>query len=278
MGLIDAHSHVWTDDHARYPLAPGHGPEELEPPRFTPEDLLAMARPSAVDRVVLIQHSAHVVDNSYVLDCARRYPGVFSVVAVVDLDARDVDRQMLGLAERGARGFRIRPEGRPVDRWLDGKGAGRMFEVAEEHGLAICPLLNPDALPALARRCARHPRAVVVIDHMARVGINEPEREEHVALLTDMARFPRVFVKVSAFYAYGLKRPPYDDAAPLLRRLYDAFGPRRLMWGTDCPYQVAGHGYEDSVALVRDRLPFLSSEDKSWLLGKTAESVFFRTP
>ncbi len=278
MGLIDAHSHVWTDDLAKYPLAPGHGPEELAPARFTPEDLLRLARPAGVDRIVLIQHSAHGVDNSYVLHCARRSPGAFSVVAVVDPDSGDVGGEMLRLGEMGARGFRIRPEGRPVDRWLDGQGARRMFEVAEEHGLAICPLLDPDALPALARRAADHPKAPVVIDHMARVGINEPEREEHVALLADMARFPNVFVKISAFYAYGRKQPPYDDAAPLIRRLYDAFGPRRLMWGTDCPYQVARHGYEDSLALVRDRLPFLSGEDKAWMLEKTAESVFFRMP
>ncbi len=59
------------------------------------------------------------------------------------------------------------------------------------------------------------------------------------------------------------------------RRLFDAFGPQRLMWGSDCPYQIQGiHNYAASISLVRDRLDFLSAEDRQWLLRKTAEQVF----
>jgi predicted TIM-barrel fold metal-dependent hydrolase len=233
-----------------------------------------------VDRVVLIQHSAHGYDNSYVVDCARRHPSVFSVVAVVDTDSApdDVERHMLRLAALGARGFRIRPAPGPVDRWLDGEGMRRMFDVAARTGLAVCPLLNPDALPALARRCTERPEAPVVIDHMARIGINEPVREEHVSLLTAMARLPGVLVKVSAFYVFGERRPPYLDAVPVVGRLLEAFGPRRLMWGSDCPYQVAAHRYEDSLALVRDRLTSLGADDRAWILEKTAGAVFFPDP
>ena len=123
--------------------------------------------------------------------------------------------------------------------------------------------------------CGRYPDAPVVIDHLARVGINAPVKQEHVDALCAFARHPRVTVKVSAFYAFGAKKPPYDDAAPVIRRLYDAFGPRRLMWATDCPFQVVEHAYGDSIALVRDRLDFLSDADREWMLRKTAEGVFF---
>jgi predicted TIM-barrel fold metal-dependent hydrolase len=62
----------------------------------------------------------------------------------------------------------------------------------------------------------------------------------------------------------------------MIRRLVEAYTPRRLMWATDCPYQVQnGHTYRDSIELVRSRLEFLSDEDRQWLLGKTAERVFF---
>jgi len=62
----------------------------------------------------------------------------------------------------------------------------------------------------------------------------------------------------------------------MIRRLRDTFGPQRLMWATDCPYQVQrGHTYADAIALIRDRLDFLSARDRDWMLRGTAEKVFF---
>ncbi len=83
-------------------------------------------------------------------------------------------------------------------------------------------------------------------------------------------------MKASAFYAFGQKRAPYLDFGPMIRRLRDTFGPQRLMWATDCPYQVRpGHTYADSIALSRDRLDFLSATDRDWMLRRTAKKVFF---
>jgi predicted TIM-barrel fold metal-dependent hydrolase len=63
--------------------------------------------------------------------------------------------------------------------------------------------------------------------------------------------------------------------APLIRRVYDAFGGQRLMWGSDSPFQVEnGHSYRESLTLVRDGLPFLSGTDRNSLLGGTAARVF----
>jgi predicted TIM-barrel fold metal-dependent hydrolase len=84
-------------------------------------------------------------------------------------------------------------------------------------------------------------------------------------------------VKVSAFYALGRKTAPYLDLAPMIRRVFEDHGPRRLMWASDSPFQVEnGHRYADSVALIRERLDFFSSEDRDWLLEKTAAGLFFR--
>jgi predicted TIM-barrel fold metal-dependent hydrolase len=101
-------------------------------------------------------------------------------------------------------------------------------------------------------------------------------RDKDVDNLCRLARHPKTFVKVSAFYALGKKQAPYTDLIPMIRRLVDAFGPERSMWASDCPYQVQnGHNYADSVALIRDRLDFLSSSDREWILRKTAEKVYF---
>ncbi len=96
--------------------------------------------------------------------------------------------------------------------------------------------------------------------------------------LCALARHPRVLIKVGAFYALGKKAPPYLDLAPLIERVVRAFGARRCMWESDCPFQVVRGTYADSLALVRDRLDFLSPEDRDWLLRRTAEEALFRRP
>lgn len=151
-----------------------------------------------------------------------------------------------------------------------------MWRCGGEYGLAMCHLINPDALEAVDRACEKFPDTPVVIDHLARIGVDGTIRPADVEYLCRLARHRQTHIKVSAFYALGKKKAPYLDLGPLIRRLLDAFGPERLMWATDCPYQVqGGHTYADSIALVHDRLDFLSRGDKEWLLRKTAEKLFF---
>jgi len=275
-GAIDAHVHVWTPETERYPLAAGFRRDEMKPPSFTPEQLFEHARPCGVSRVVLIQMSFYGFDNSYMLDSMRRFPRVFSGVAVVDDSSGDPPAQMRELAKKGVRGFRIYPRNLPVDGWLNGDGMQSMWKCGAEEGLAMCHLVNPDAVAAIDRNCAKFPDTPVVIDHFARIGVDGAIRQHDLDALCRLARHRKTHVKVSAFYALGAKKAPYLDLIPMIRRLLDAFGPERLMWATDCPYQVQeGHAYADSIALVRDRLDGLSDGDREWLLWKTAEKVYF---
>jgi predicted TIM-barrel fold metal-dependent hydrolase len=84
-----------------------------------------------------------------------------------------------------------------------------------------------------------------------------------------------MMVKVGAFYALGKKTPPYLDLGPMIRRVVQAFGEKRCMWETDCPFQVVKDTYTESLALIRDKLDFLNADQKEWLLHRTAEKVLF---
>lgn len=272
---IDAHVHVWTPDTDGYPLAEGFTLEDMQPPSFTPVELLEHASPCGVQRIVLIQMSFYGTDNSYMLDAMREHPGIFGGVAVVDEHSEPV-AAMRALKKQGVRGFRIRPGKRKPDAWLGGDGMANMWKCGGDEGLAMCCLIDADFLPSVAATCRRFPDTPVVIDHFARIGVDGEIRETDVANLCTLAKHKNTFVKVSAFYALGKKKSPYTDLLPLVRRLLDAYGPERLMWATDCPYQVQeGHTYADSVALIRDHLDRLSAGDRDCLLRKTAERVFF---
>lgn len=275
--LVDAHVHVWSPDTARHPLAPGFTVDAMQPPSFTPEELLAACRPHGVARVVLIQMSFYGTDNAYMLAAMKHRPGVFGGVAVVDHARGDVAATMRDLAAAGVRGFRLVAGPEVAEEWSRSAGIDAMWRCGADESLAMCLLADPGALPAILDRCRKFPRTPVVIDHFARIGMRGPIAEGDVANLLALAELPRTAVKLSAFYALGAKRPPYDDLAPLVRRLRDAFGADRLMWATDCPYQLApGQGYGESVALVRDRLDFLSAAERIKILRDTATRIFFR--
>lgn len=272
---IDAHVHVWTSDTGRYPLKPGVTKDRMALPSFTPEELLAHAKPCGVGRVVLIQMSYYGNDNSYMLDAMERFPGVFSGVAVID-ETDQPREKMLALAARGVRGFRLRPQSATGEDWLDSPAMAAMWKCGADRGLAMCLLVDPQHLPAIDRMAGKYPATPVVIDHFARIGADGEIRPHDVDALCRTARNQNVHVKLSAFYALGGKQAPYLDLAPMIRRLLDAYGRERLMWASDCPFQVMkGHTYADSVALVRNRLDFLSDRDQEWLLRKTAAGLFF---
>jgi predicted TIM-barrel fold metal-dependent hydrolase len=210
------------------------------------------------------------------LDTIKRFPGVFSGVAVIDEHAAGVAGTMRDLKKQGVRGFRIHPLKQTVSSWLGSDGMAALWKIGAEEKLAMCGLVNPEALAPLDAMCTKFPDTPVVIDHFGRVGLDGMIQKDQVDALCRLARHQNTHVKVSAYYALGKKQAPYTDLGDMIRRLVDAYTPQRLMWATDCPYQVQnGHTYRDSIELIRSRLDFLSESDRQWLLRKTAERVFF---
>jgi predicted TIM-barrel fold metal-dependent hydrolase len=170
MGFIDAHVHVWTDDTAHYPLAPGWKKEDMNPRSFTPEDLFKHTKAVGVDRINLIQMSYYYpkgesgekpdrFDNQYMLDMIALYPDVFVGTAVIDPHADAPDRQMTELAKQKVRAFRIHPglSKQPLAKWLRPPGYDMMFAAGAKNNQALSCLIDPDGLPELDRMCKNYP-------------------------------------------------------------------------------------------------------------------------
>lgn len=276
-GLVDAHSHIWTRDVEKFPLAKGQTVDDLDPPSFTAEELIRVARPVGVTRVVLIQHHRyHGWDNSYLIDAARRYPDRFRVVGMVDDRAPHPDAAMRKLLKQKVTAFRITPWIRDKKTWLDGPGMAAMWKCAAETRQAMCCLIDRDDLDAVDAMCQKNLDTPVVIDHFARIGVDGNVRAADVKRLCKLARHKNSSVKISAYYALGKKKPPYLDLVPMIRQVLDAFGPQRSMWASDSPYQLADeHTYKASIDLVRKHLDFVTDDDRQWLLKKSAEKVYY---
>lgn len=286
LGYVDAHSHLWSPDRTHYPLQPGAKEENVVPKGFTVGEFFSVARPEGVTRVVVIGHTVHFgYDATYMVDLLKSRPGEVAVQAYLDHTDPNAPARMAELKAQGVKAFRLRL----LDPWQayfpDSHPIMKIYEFAAMQRLVICPLTNPDWLPQIGRLSEMFPATMVVIDHFARIGVDGfgavppvpgTLKPEDVANLVKLARHPWMHVKISAYYALGRRLPPYDDMIPFIKQLIQAYGPERLMWGSDCPYQLQGiHTYRASIALIRDRLDGVSVADREWLLRKSAERVFF---
>ena len=120
----------------------------------------------------------------------------------------------------------------------------------------------------------------MILDHICGVRIRDgvwPEGD--IRTLCNMARYPRVMVKLGPFQALGDGEAPYLDLLPLIERIVDAFGPERIMWESDSGGPVRmknpANDFAAAIALIRDHADFLSQSDKEQILVKTAEDFFF---
>jgi len=266
--IIDPHVHVWTHD-PRYPWAK----ETLQPPQneATPEMLLDLMRANGVAKTVIIQVIHYRWDNSYLADVLRQYPQYFRGVARVNpQDAAAPDHLSSLVREQGFAGVRISPAGDAQGDWIRGPLMEPLWRRCRDENASLSVLTPITRIPDVAALIDRFPDLDVIIDHMADCPPGDPGLEHLLAL----ARYPRVFVKVSHTWSISRQAYPYADAQAQVKEVYDAFGPQRLMWGTDWPLVEGYCGYGGALRLVRDEMHFLNAEDKEWMLSWTVSRVF----
>jgi predicted TIM-barrel fold metal-dependent hydrolase len=141
-----------------------------------------------------------------------------------------------------------------------------LWPAAERHGVPLM-VLAPGSLDAIGRIAARHPGLKLVIDH-AGLHIHEkaPKVLEDLPAVCALAKYPNVAVKASGLPALSAERYPFRDVHEAVRRLHDAFGPRRTFWGTDLTRMPCT--YRECIDLFTHELGWLRGEDLAWVMGR----------
>ena len=267
--VIDSHVHVWKADPA-YPWAK----ETTKPPATdaTAEMLLALMKANGVDKTVIIQVIHYRWDNSYLADVLKRYPSYFRGVARVNPESPDAPDDLSRLVEQqGFRGVRISPAANESGDWIRGPLMPPLWKRCDALKVPMTVLAPVTRMPDVGQLIEKFPDLTVVIDHMADSPLDKPDQ---LNMLIALKRYPKVFVKVSHTWSLSKQPYPYLDSQAQVKRLYDAFGPQRLLAGTDWPLVEGYCGYAKAVAIVRDQMKFLNDDDKSWMLSKTIERVW----
>ena len=268
--IIDPHVHVWKKD-PRYPWAK----ETAKPPEkdATPEMLLELMRANGVEKTVIIQVIYYRWDNSYLADVLKQYPQYFRGVARVNPESPAAPDDLSRLVEeQHFHGVRISPAADAAGDWIRGPLMPPLWQRCQQLKVPMTILAPVTRMPDCEKLIDRFPQLTVVIDHMADSPLDKPDE---LKKLTALARYPKVFVKVSHTWSLSKQPYPYPDSQAQVKRLYDAFGPKHLMWGTDWPLVEGFCGYAKALALVRDEMKFLNAEDKRWMLARTVERAFY---
>ena len=265
--IIDSHVHVWKHD-PEYPFAPGANVPARD---ATPEMLLALMKANGVAKTVIIQVIHYKYDNRYALSVLKQYSGTFRGVCRVDpLDPAAPDH-LSYWTEQGFHGVRISPAGDAAGDWFRGPLMPPLWKRCQDLKVPM-PVLAPiTRMPDVAPLMDRTPDLTLVIDHMADCPIDQPEQLEKLIALK---RYPNVFVKISHTWSISKQPYPWLDAQQYVKRLYDAYGPQRLMWATDWPILETLTTYDKALSVVRDEMKFLNAKDKEWMLSKTVERVW----
>ena len=277
MLTIDAQVHAYERDHPARPWAGVlHGPAEV-----TGEDMVAAMDATGVDGALLVSpFTMYQYDASYAIAVHAAHPGRFGLIKPVDpSDPAVADTVAAWAATEGTVAIRIMLN-RDVSTDAADPGINRVLAAARQHSLPV-NLLGWGRLEQVALLAAGNPGTRLVIDHL---GLQQPfeppvpaEPFADLPKLLALAAYDNVVLKISGAGTLSHEAFPYNDLWNPLRRIFDAFGFDRCMWGTDWTRAVGFLTYEQGVEAFRASNN-LSAGEKTALMGGTLQRVYDWSP
>lgn len=270
--MTDSQIHLWEVDH---PDRPWPSPLRTEPQGehgYSAEEALAAMAEAGVDRAVVVPPSWVGENNATALEAAAAHPDRFAIMGRFDFTAPDAEERLAHWREQPSMlGIRLTFSQTPTRENLVDGSIDWFLKGCEQHQVPLMMFLpsTPQYAGTLAER---YPGLTVILDHMALdIRADVSVVWDGLGAITDLARFPNVFVKVSSAPNYSAEAYPYADIHGHLRRLYDAYGPERLFWGSDVT-RLRG-SYTDCRRLFTDALDFLSDRDRELIMGEALSTV-----
>lgn len=278
--ITDAQVHVYAPDTPAHPWPhePGRGSAPwTHPDGFSAEELLGAMEAVGVSRAVLVPPVWAGEDNTPALDAAARHPGRFAVMGRFDPYAPDAPERLEGwLAQPGMIGIRM------SGRWSTHEISARQalgdpaiewyWAACERLGIPVAVLAG-EAVPLLLPVAARHSGLRLIIDHSGMRGAHSLEEAfDTIDTLRELAEHPNVHMKMGSIPNASAQPYPFRDVQPYIQRIYEAFGARRMMWESDFT-QLGYRLYSECLRMWIEDAPFLSGDDRAWILGRTAAEV-----
>lgn len=264
---IDAHQHFWKYSADQY----GWINDEMAALKrdFLPSDLKPLLETEQFDGSIAVQARQDAEETGWLLELAEQNVFIKGVVGWVDLCSADVDADLERLAaHRKFVGVRHILQSEPDQEFMLRRDFKRGIGMLAGHGLTYDLLLYPRHLPVAAKLVEAFPNQQFVLDHIAKPHIGDGVVEPWDRDIRELAQFDNVWCKVSGMVTEARwKEWEPADFRPYLDVVFEAFGPDRLLIGSDWPVCTVSADYAATMRIVRDYVDETRPDDLDEILG-----------
>lgn len=267
MRIVDSAVHIWAASTPERPWPARHAPHRPVP--FSKHDLLREMDAAGVHCAVILPPSWEGERNDLALEAARLHPDRFAVMGRLDTEAPSSRGQVATWRQQaGMLGLRLAFVKPPFEEMLRDGRVDWLWAEAQAARVPIMVLVHAAHLYLISETAERHPELKLVIDHLALpAGTQEGDAAfADLDKLLALAKRSNIAVKASALPSYTTDSYPYRRLHPHIRRVYDAFGPRRVFWGTDLTRSPCS--YRQAITMFTEEIPWFTAEDKEWIMGR----------
>jgi L-fucono-1,5-lactonase len=271
---IDAHHHFWQFSAAEF----GWISEAMPAIRrdFLPTDLVPEIRAVGIDGVVSVQARQTLEETRWLLQLANQNDFIKGVVGWAPLADANVRTQLAELAsEPKLRGIRHIVQDEPNDDFILGDDFNRGIAALKDVGLVYDILIYERQLPQAVEFVDRHPQQVFVLDHLAKPRAKENQLEPWRTNIRQIAERQNVYCKLSGLATEAdWQAWTEPQLLPYLETVVEAFGPQRLMFGSDWPVCLLAVTYQNWHDLVARFCSRLSASEQTRIFGETAIEAY----
>jgi predicted TIM-barrel fold metal-dependent hydrolase len=261
MKIVDAQVHIWAN---HKPANPNHRQVET----FSADDLLKEMDAAGVDAALIHPPTSWDPDaNELAVEAARRHPDRLAILGNFPLDKPESRALIAGWKSRpGMLGLRFTFLQPHMKTWPTDGTMDWLWPAAEEAGIPIA-LLAATFMPTVGQVAERHPRLRLIIDHLGRPsGAKDDAAWASLPEMLALARHPNVAIKATGAPSYSSQAYPYRNIHDHLHRIFDAFGPERMFWGTDITRMPCS--WRQCVTMFTEELPWLTGRPLELVMGR----------
>jgi L-fuconolactonase len=274
MPIIDTHHHFWNYSAKEYDWIS----DDMKVIRkdFLPADLLKEMKAAGVDGAISVQARQTVEESSWLLGMAEKNDFLKGVVGWVDLRSKTVEKDLERLAKhKKFKGVRHVVQDEPDVNFILGAAFNEGIKKLLKYDLRYDILIYEKQLKPSIAFVDKHPKQVFILDHIAKPRIKErilsPWREN----MLELAKRPNVYCKISGMLTEAdWKKWSAADLAPYFDTTLQAFGPKRLLLGSDWPVMLVAGKYKQWVDMVKQVVSRYSAAEQDRILYKNAVEAY----